>query len=1002
MDDFFMPDLAAEVVASARRSQTPTPAKNHKTLAEDERRAKSAPRAEQRTPLAAERLRCQDFRNGDTVFCFQPGNPGTAKQSTRRDAGINDKKSVSRFQHEQKMHQLIRNGANDSGTRHQQPTDFPKLRDHVILREPSFLSSDVDIDYHMDSGTGFLVNDMQCRDSQSQKHQPIPSSSFKQSTNPRQYAANYYASKLAPQKATDNKSRTKSAETKDGPSVRGCVQTSIRTGRTISEQMAECLLLTSDLYQGDRGKKYRNGRRHEEDNSFFFFNDPEDATFGTIETDEVTDDFDNSTLISTSVDKTTLQNTSEESRTKEKRHAERRNERKNRGRQRCREADITSTVCTTSSSSSCEERQRRRGTRNTRSASSSSSSQRNAKEDLLRPPKILNMKRRIEVEVTPTSVVQVNPGNLEDMMQRRIEPDIPSTPLVQVNPDDLEDFSRRNKDTRPSDLDPLLPPRPQRDFQRRPRGMYERTVSEDDGSRGSRPYDETPSLGAAALETGQQQPNLNHRSDQTLCRGEGTIYSAKQEEISANYATALQDLAYQEKLLQNLMVQLKGSRLALETSKRDLQQSKAESAKRSQVFEETTSKIFRERIEIDEQLRKELQAKQNFKDQVANLKKDVARLTAVLEKRTQEPRFMESTTQTLDNVGMTSSKADPQAPRADTPNARNVSVVMAIDLDDIAGAIEVQDTEATEAVNRLSANLLALQAELVDLRAQLAEAHAANLSSNIGMEQLKRDRYEALEQVSSLSHELSRLKTESEEIRSKVDLSSQRDDDETARLKEQLHSLQQELATSNQHAAQFAAKNERLEQELADVLVEAKKFEFQATSLDKTLQKARADSSDMARVGDSEVWRLQNDLKEMKEKLSQRNSEIIRQAAVHLKERKRMEEEYEAKLQQALNIFQHQVARNTDTDVVISEWEAPYHERQNEIYGVRKSGNRGSSVKMNMFRHQGAPNTDHGVAFTESDEPPQDKPNEHEGFHRAVNMGSSVFMNILRKKLDLK
>jgi hypothetical protein len=158
---------------------------------------------------------------------------------------------------------------------------------------------------------------------------------------------------------------------------------------------------------------------------------------------------------------------------------------------------------------------------------------------------------------------------------------------------------------------PLLPPRPQRDCQRRPRGIYERTASDDDLSRGSRPFDETPSLGGvASVGSGPPRSDANLRADRNPPCAECTTARRKHEETSTKYARALQGLAKQEKALQNLLQQLKGSTVALEAAKRDLQQSKAESAKCLQLFEDATARIFRERIEIDEQLRKEMQANQ--------------------------------------------------------------------------------------------------------------------------------------------------------------------------------------------------------------------------------------------------------------------------------------------------------------------------------------------------------------------------------------------------------
>jgi hypothetical protein len=317
---------------------------------------------------------------------------------------------------------------------------------------------------------------------------------------------------------------------------------------------------------------------------------------------------------------------------------------------------------------------------------------------------------------------------------------------------------------------------------------------------------------------------------------------------------------------------------------------------------------------------------------------------------------------------------------------------------------EVKDTEATREVELLASELLVLRSELVDLRAQLAEAHAVNLSSSQEMVQLKRNQDEALGQVSSLSDELSSVKKEAEKI-AKAYGASQADHAETGRLNEQLLSLRQELAVSNLQASQYAAKSERLEQELVEVRVAGMGCEFQATSLEKQLQEARANASDTARAGDLELRRLRHELKDTRDKLSQRNSEIIRQAAEHLQERQRTEEEYDQKQQLARNALPHKVAsKNPDDNVEISKSESRPQARPIENKLMHRAGNWESSVLMDQLRRQVSPSIidDDGGAIAASENPHRARWDEDEEFHQTVNRGSSVFMDILREKLDLK
>jgi chromosome segregation ATPase len=476
-----------------------------------------------------------------------------------------------------------------------------------------------------------------------------------------------------------------------------------------------------------------------------------------------------------------------------------------------------------------------------------------------------------------------------------------------------------------------------RDTQRRPRGRYEESVrtkptkppliahprselrsssgtglvpatDDDDSTRASRPYDESS--------VGRSSRQARAMTNEPL----STQDRVQLEVLSTKYELALHDMACQEKVVQHLRHQLSAAQNAVKAVQRELQLAQTENTKRSQVFEEATRKIFRERIDVDERLRRELQANQQHQTVVTNLQQEIARLSQELQ-RAQEQSTKEANSETS-IVGTT-----------------NEAVA------------EFQTTNPSTALDRatMDAELQTLRSSVVDLEEQLKGEKLAHSLASQEVESLKMERADAQAQIARLTQELMRVVDES--VTNNDRLSG---GDGAEQLQNEIKLLQEELAPANQRAEESFAIRKKLEDEMAGSEVLAMQYGSRVARMEEQLQEARAEAQKESSTKDVEAKQLRVEVNELKKALSERNSEIVRQAAEHLKERRYLEDELRHWKQNA------QCLRN-------------YTNSTDECSGT-----------------------------AESDATVPCRPSQTRTQPRAENMSSTILMDILRKKLDSK
>jgi hypothetical protein len=543
---------------------------------------------------------------------------------------------------------------------------------------------------------------------------------------------------------------------------------------------------------------------------------------------------------------------------------------------------------------------------NNSSQNSSSSSSTSSSDDMLpRPPKTFNTVRQ-----SPSSQTHLLHGSQQPS---------PVSVADWISDQPGENWSTAKNSVYPHDNILKEDSSTDQRRRRRPLGVYEQTMTAATKTIASTPESKTSVPFDEAAKRAKEVDAFNKEIArfELMQREQQILFEKKHDAMSLKYARALKDLATQGESIQKLQKELKETTLASEQTRIDMLQYKADMTKRSQTLEQDAEQTFQERIEIEEKLRREMLANQEFKDQVSALKREVARLTVMLKfaregslnNRDDVPSILAASTSS-------GSESLPDAANSSTQSPRS------------AAANSAKDDEKNQQIERLMTDLLSLRSDMVDLRAQLADARAERLTTDTQMQQLKQDRDKAQEQVTTLNSALEKLQRETNDLKHEADATQQKEMEDFDKVKEELALVRKQLEKTNQQTGLYAEKSQKLQEELTELQAEATKHQVHAANLLRQLEETRSEADEKVRVSDMETKKLQDEVREMKEKLSQTNSEMIYQATEHLQERKRIEQELE-KTREIAQVLQSKVV-SLDDHIAQTESVALHSHNQGE------------------------------------------------------------------------
>jgi hypothetical protein len=205
---------------------------------------------------------------------------------------------------------------------------------------------------------------------------------------------------------------------------------------------------------------------------------------------------------------------------------------------------------------------------------------------------------------------------------------------------------------------------------------------------------------------------------------------------------------------------------------------------------------------------------------------------------------------------------------------------------DVAAKHEETDDDTDDDSNSkfMSSRLMALQSELIDVRSQLAEANAARLAA-------EHRKTEVETMNADIQRETRKLREEVNELKQLV-LSVRLQENQTEqKFQSQVQHIKKALSTTQVQFDEERNAREKLEDELTDTQNEAEGLRSQVVRFMKDLDLTKKESEQKLRISDSESKKLQEEVRLMKEKLTQTNSEIVKQASEHLKKRQEIESE---------------------------------------------------------------------------------------------------------------
>jgi hypothetical protein len=816
VDDFYVPTSPSS--QPRRRSKTPQPNTYSRSLNQqenhgEERRSQSAPRSiseQQSTPPSNNR---QWANNGETVFCFQPGRR-RFKAPRRPIAAVHhsettDKKSLNQFQLYNEIQKqddvyaqrVLKHQSNN--VVHHQSSVQGKTKNAEISNNPR-------IDLR-------ILDKPDTVDMASEKK-------IAATDDPRIYAASYYAKKVGVNSKSSSQSQGKS---RDSPVDTKSKHTAKTITRSMSQKMADCLLLSKNFFDDEPADSTRR-RSTNHLTSLCFVDNLADVSHDTIDitTIDVNSYDGRSPNVSALHENSPFHNGTTSNQNGKHIHNISRTSTKK------WQEDSSTNQTTTVSTSSSDNEQEYDDTITHDTITSDS---------VPRPPKVLNVIKGIPKETK--------------------QPPFPSHPIIQVNPDDY-DYSYRKKRVIPQpvheDIDflselavtstipeapgGLIGPRQQRDLQRRPRGMFELVTSNDDG-------DNADEMTTACSTPFDESDEKLHQDS----RGNGSVPDMTNDakQWTVKYNEAILELKRQRMLVATVENQLKASVLELHAVKSDLQKTKDDAAERARTYADATAKIVQERLDSDEKLKEEQQANQTLKDEVECLKREVINLSLELERAVHRNTWssFQNLPESSPGIG-NNALADDLSTTSNKSDSHPVKAAEAHPIESCTTS-NAQMDEATKALEFMSEKLQASQKEVADLQSQLTAMRVASELYNMTYEQLQRERDDAIAQKGIIQREMKQAKAKIKEMDIQTDL-FEREMKETARLKEEIVSLTNELSYSNIRASDYATNVRRLEEELIRAQLHAAKYEIQASALEKELRESTRTIPVAARHGQHE------------------------------------------------------------------------------------------------------------------------------------------------------
>jgi hypothetical protein len=440
--------------------------------------------------------------------------------------------------------------------------------------------------------------------------------------------------------------------------------------------------------------------------------------------------------------------------------------------------------------------------------------------------------------------------------------------------------------------DPLVSTRTVRnDHSRRPRGAYDLEADGKlDSSSSSSPLDEL--LPQQQLQHPDNNNNnnddippefsLTNRSNQAPHLREIRLSLFQEHQrgslnaTAVKYSRALEDMAVQDQSIRLLQTQLSASQNELQQLQTELQLAVAQSAQQQQQATAqsrgSAKEDFEDQIAVHAQLREELVLNGKLTNRIAELEKERDRLRVDLEYGGGPSVEIRAWTPERH------SKTYPESPVRTTTTTTPRST-------------SEKSSSGGFSPYRFTNEVLALRTELVEVRANLAEARAARLSAEHTVAVLAEEKEARQMEARRLRSKLELFEKALEDAKQRVVLSEESGGKERSRLRAEMEKKRLRVEQSLSELSENSKKNKKLEDSLAEAQAEVGMLQSQLGNSLKQLEITRKEADERLKVSEDNSKYFQEEVRRITERLSRTDTDIIQQAAEHIEEKQRLTED---------------------------------------------------------------------------------------------------------------